>query len=236
MNKAEIKANRIMISGKLIEMAAHLRKQADTGIDDGTVLFVNGRIGSEGECVAAVTGNNGNLIDIMATNLISSEPMFNLLASALISSLTADEKKFMNTIAGMFKATENVFTTINYLIAFADVHASANNGTFLSKTTPDFMKQFLEKVIKGWAEKAGFEYNFTLKPINVMDEKLLKKITDLDISVRCLNILQINRIATVGDLVKFSVKQLFALHNMSKRTVREIQELLEEMGLSLKTE
>lgn len=57
---------------------------------------------------------------------------------------------------------------------------------------------------------------------------------DLELSVRSYNCLKRANIGTVGDLVKYSVKDLMNVRNFGKKSLDEIAEKLAEMNLSLR--
>lgn len=74
---------------------------------------------------------------------------------------------------------------------------------------------------------------------NIVDEhilhmrKLLKtSLEDLDLSVRAYNCLKAAKIDSLGELVKFDMHELLKFRNFGKKSLVEIEELLEEKGLS----
>ncbi len=68
---------------------------------------------------------------------------------------------------------------------------------------------------------------------SIPDEQYNMSVEQLDLSVRTLNCLRQTGIATVGELVGQSEKDLLALRNFGQKSKREIVERLEELGLSL---
>ncbi len=71
------------------------------------------------------------------------------------------------------------------------------------------------------------------------DEEILKmrqllktKLVDLDLSVRALNCLKAAEVETLGDLVKFNKNDLLKFRNFGKKSLTELDELLESMDLS----
>lgn len=61
-----------------------------------------------------------------------------------------------------------------------------------------------------------------------------KSIAELELSVRSNNCLRYNNIQTVGDLCNKTEADLLKLKNLGHRSLKEIKEVLAEMGLSLK--
>ena len=67
----------------------------------------------------------------------------------------------------------------------------------------------------------------------IPDEKYNMPVEQLDLSVRTMNCLRRSGIATVGELIGKKPKELLQLRNFGQKSFREIEERLEEIGLSL---
>lgn len=65
-----------------------------------------------------------------------------------------------------------------------------------------------------------------------MRQLLKTKLIDLDLSVRALNCLKAAEVETLGDLVKFNKNDLLKFRNFGKKSLTELEELLESMSLS----
>jgi DNA-directed RNA polymerase subunit alpha len=65
-----------------------------------------------------------------------------------------------------------------------------------------------------------------------MRQLLKTKLTDLDLSVRALNCLKAADVETLGDLVQFNKNDLLKFRNFGKKSLTELDELLEAKGLS----
>jgi DNA-directed RNA polymerase subunit alpha len=65
-----------------------------------------------------------------------------------------------------------------------------------------------------------------------MRQLLKTKLVDLDLSVRALNCLKAAEVDTLGDLVKFNKNDLLKFRNFGKKSLTELDELLESMALS----
>lgn len=65
-----------------------------------------------------------------------------------------------------------------------------------------------------------------------MRQLLKTKLVDLDLSVRALNCLKAAEVETLGDLVKFNKTDLLKFRNFGKKSLTELDELLEGMNLS----
>jgi DNA-directed RNA polymerase subunit alpha len=65
-----------------------------------------------------------------------------------------------------------------------------------------------------------------------MRQLLKTKLVDLDLSVRALNCLKAAEVETLGDLAKFNKNDLLKFRNFGKKSLTELDELLETMNLS----
>jgi len=65
-----------------------------------------------------------------------------------------------------------------------------------------------------------------------MRQLLKTKLVDLDLSVRALNCLKAADVDTLGDLVTYNRNDLLKFRNFGKKSLAELDELLENMGLS----
>ncbi len=79
----------------------------------------------------------------------------------------------------------------------------------------------------------------TSREDNVVDEhilhmrKLLKtSLEDLDLSVRAYNCLKAAKINSLGEVVKYDMNELLKFRNFGKKSLVEIEELLEDKGLT----
>jgi DNA-directed RNA polymerase subunit alpha len=65
-----------------------------------------------------------------------------------------------------------------------------------------------------------------------MRQLLMTKLADLDLSVRALNCLKAAVIDTLGDLVSFDKNDLLKFRNFGKKSLSELEDLVEAKGLS----
>ena len=65
------------------------------------------------------------------------------------------------------------------------------------------------------------------------NEHLLRRVDELDLSVRAENCLQNANIKYIGDLVQKSENEMLKTKNFGRKSLKEIKELLAEMGLGL---
>jgi len=87
-----------------------------------------------------------------------------------------------------------------------------------------------EKITLDSDEKAATE-EFDEEILH-MRQLLKTKLVDLDLSVRALNCLRAAEVETLGDLVKFNRNDLLKFRNFGKKSLTELDELLEGMNLT----
>ncbi len=66
-----------------------------------------------------------------------------------------------------------------------------------------------------------------------LNENLFRSVDELELSVRSANCLQQANIKTIGDLVQRSEAEMLKTKNFGRKSLKEIKEILSEMGLSL---
>jgi DNA-directed RNA polymerase subunit alpha len=81
-------------------------------------------------------------------------------------------------------------------------------------------------------EVAAVEETGTAEPAAV-NENLYRSVDELELSVRSQNCLQNANIRTIGDLVQRTEAEMLKTKNFGRKSLKEIKEILSEMGLSL---
>jgi hypothetical protein len=74
------------------------------------------------------------------------------------------------------------------------------------------------------------------QPSAELEMNLARSINELEFSVRSENALKNARIETVRDLIQKTEKEMLLLPNFGRKSLREVVEILETMGLSLTSE
>jgi DNA-directed RNA polymerase subunit alpha len=73
-----------------------------------------------------------------------------------------------------------------------------------------------------------------LEPVaEKLNENLLKTVDELELSVRSMNCLQNANIKHIGDLVQKSESEMLKTKNFGRKSLKEIKDVLAEMGLTL---
>jgi DNA-directed RNA polymerase subunit alpha len=84
----------------------------------------------------------------------------------------------------------------------------------------------------------NFEEPQQIRPEEVQDDlpfnrNLLRKVDELELSVRSANCLKYDNIVYIGDLVQKSEQEMLRTPNFGRKSLNEIKEVLTSMGLSL---
>jgi len=106
--------------------------------------------------------------------------------------------------------------------------------------TPADAVAFAAKIVK---EQLSIFINFDeteepaeeAKPVEEakLNENLFRSVDELELSVRSANCLQNANIKTIGDLVQKTEAEMLKTKNFGRKSLKEIKEILAEMGLSL---
>ena len=81
------------------------------------------------------------------------------------------------------------------------------------------------------AEDEGFD-----EEILHMRQLLKTKLADMDLSVRALNCLKAANVETLGDLVQYNKTDLLKFRNFGKKSLTELDDLLESLNLTFGTD
>ncbi|NLZ95967.1 MAG: DNA-directed RNA polymerase subunit alpha, partial [Bacteroidales bacterium] len=65
-----------------------------------------------------------------------------------------------------------------------------------------------------------------------MRQLLKRKLSDLNLSVRALNCLKAANVESLGQLVEYNSNDLLKIRNFGKKSLAELEELLEGLNLS----
>lgn len=88
----------------------------------------------------------------------------------------------------------------------------------------------LQKFIN-FEEEVEEEKPVVEQPVS-FDSNLLRKVEDLELSVRSMNCLKGENIVYIGDLVQKSENEMLRTPNFGRKSLNEIKEVLSQMGLS----
>jgi len=82
-------------------------------------------------------------------------------------------------------------------------------------------------------EEPKKEQTFELQPELVFNAALLKKVDELELSVRSANCLKNDNIVYIGDLIQKTESEMLRTPNFGRKSLNEIKEVLASMGLHL---
>ncbi len=137
-------------------------------------------------------------------------------------------------------------TKVNYQVTNARVGQQTDYDKLAlevwtdGSVTPQDAVAFSAKIMK---EQLTVFINFeeTEEPVAVelpreetkLNENLFRSVDELELSVRSANCLQQANIRTIGDLVQKTEAEMLKTKNFGRKSLKEIKEILAEMGLSL---
>lgn len=105
---------------------------------------------------------------------------------------------------------------------------------------PDDAVALAAKILKeqltvfiNFEEEEEFHIREEIVPEADFNDNLLRSVDELDLSVRAENCLQAANIKYIGDLVQKTEAEMLKTKNFGRKSLKEIKELLQEMGLSL---
>lgn len=98
---------------------------------------------------------------------------------------------------------------------------------FAARIMQDQLQEFINFEEPKYAEKKKEAIDLPFNP------NLLKKVEELELSVRSANCLKNENIIYIGDLVQKSESEMLRTPNFGRKSLNEIKEVLEIMGLSL---
>jgi DNA-directed RNA polymerase subunit alpha len=162
--------------------------------------------------------------------------------------VSADKNKTPNMAVGWIPV-DSLFSPIRR-VAFSVTNARVGQVTDYDKlslevwtdgsVTPDDAVALAAKILKeqltvfiNFEEEQEFELREETPSEDRMNENLLRSVDELDLSVRAENCLQAANIKYIGDLVQKTEGEMLKTKNFGRKSLKEIKELLGEMGLSL---
>ena len=160
----------------------------------------------------------------------------------------ADKNKAPNMAVGWIPI-DSLFSPIRK-VSYNVTNARVGQVTDFDKLTlecwtdgsvaPDDAVALSAKILKeqltvfiNFEEEDEFEVPEEKPAENNVNENLLRSVDELDLSVRAENCLQAANIKYIGDLVQKTEAEMLKTKNFGRKSLKEIKELLAEMGLSL---
>lgn len=125
-------------------------------------------------------------------------------------------------------------TDYEKLIMEVDTDGSVHPKEALKEAAKILIHHFMlfsdEKITLDSEEKADTE-EFDESSLH-MRQLLKTKLVDMDLSVRALNCLKAAEVETLGDLVSYNKNDLLKFRNFGKKSLTELEDLIEAKGLS----
>ena len=96
------------------------------------------------------------------------------------------------------------------------------------------MIEHLEVIVDEISEQAKMNSYMIEAEVDTTNSKMEKTIEDLDLSVRSYNCLRRAAINTVADLITKTEEDMMKVRNLGRKSLKEIKEKLEQLGLSFR--
>lgn len=110
------------------------------------------------------------------------------------------------------------------------------NGAVVPSDAVAFAAKILKEQLSIWVnfeETEETSYQATLGEDEPLNENLFRSVEELELSVRSANCLQNANITLIGELVQRSEQDMLKTKNFGRKSLKEIKEILSNMGLSL---
>jgi len=115
------------------------------------------------------------------------------------------------------------------LHVWTDASISPQDAVGLAaKLLKDHMAIFIN-----FEERTGAFEEAAEKGLEIRNENLNRSVEELELSVRAYNCLKNANIQTIGELVQKSEQEMLRTNNFGRKSLNEIKEILQNMGLSL---
>lgn len=180
-------------------------------------------LGEGGRLVMEMSVSVGRGYYTAQQNHFDEAPAGIIFIDSIFNPVKSVSYKVVNTRVGQITDYDKLILTVetNGSITPEDAIAVA------AKTLQDQLNRFVNFVDD---EPKEVEEKESALPFSV---DLLKKIDDLELSVRSMNCLKNDNIVYIGDLVQRTEAQMLKTPNFGRKSLNEIKLVLDQMGLSL---
>ncbi len=162
--------------------------------------------------------------------------------------VSADRNKQAGLPVG-YIATDSLFAPVkkvNYSVTNARVGQMTDYDKLVlevftdGSVSPEDAVAYAAKIVKdqltifiNFDEEEDLKVEEAAPPAEKFNENLLRSVDELELSVRAANCLQAANIKYIGDLVQKTEAEMLKTKNFGRKSLKEIKELLADMGLSL---
>jgi DNA-directed RNA polymerase subunit alpha len=162
--------------------------------------------------------------------------------------VSADRNKQAGLPLG-YIATDSLFAPVkkvNYSVTNARVGQMTDYDKLVlevftdGSVSPEDAVAYAAKIVKdqltifiNFDEEEDLKVEEAAPPAEKFNENLLRSVDELELSVRAANCLQAANIKYIGDLVQKTEAEMLKTKNFGRKSLKEIKELLADMGLSL---
>lgn len=169
-----------------------------------------------------LTIDNGKGYVSAAQQMVTDKPLGVILVDALYSPITLVDFKIEQTRVGQRTDYDKLIMRVKTDGSIRPDDALARAGAILRDHFSSFVNFEEFPSYEGKEEKDEFPFN----------KNLLKKVDELELSVRSANCLKNENIFYIGDLIQRTESDMLKTPNFGRKSLNEIKELLVAMDLS----
>lgn len=212
---------RLKAQGPLVVTAAHFEPNSDVDILDSDIVICTLDAGAKLSMELTVESGKGYIPAGQLTR--EDAPMGFIAIDALFSPVRRVACKVADTRVGQRTDYDSLELDIETNGSIRPDDAVA----YAARILKDQLQRFInfEDPKEELPSESGSSLPFS--------ENLLKKVGDLELSVRAANCLKSDNIVYIGDLVKKAEPELLKTPNFGRKSLNEIKEVLQNMGLHL---
>lgn len=234
LNLKEVLLRMDTLEGKTLRIEADGPREVKAGdiIHDGTVEVLNPghhicTIAQGGKLVMEMTCRKGRGYVPADQNKVEGQPIGTIPIDALFSPIKKVNYNVTNARVGQRTDYDRLI-----LEAWTDGSVEPQDAVaYAAKIVKDQLSIFIN--FDETEEPAAYEEPTEAVEQDKLYETLGRSVDELELSVRSANCLQNANIKTIGDLVQKTEAEMLKTKNFGRKSLKEIKEILAEMGLSL---
>ena len=179
-------------------------------------------LGENGHLVMEMTVSTGHGYATAAQNHEEEAPMGVIFVDSIFNPVKRVAYRVENTRVGQVTDYDKLIMAVE-----TDGSISPEDAVSIAaKTLQDQLQKFIN-----FDESAADEESVTIHNLP-FNENLLRRIDDLELSVRSMNCLKNDNIVYLGDLVRKTEAEMLRTPNFGRKSLNEIKNVLAQMGLS----
>ena len=160
---------------------------------------------------------------VASQNKTENAPVGTLFVDSIFNPVKKVSYKVENTRVGQVTDYDKLILEVETNGAISPEDAVAMSAKILQDQFQKFINFEEEEEEEGNEDEVSLPFNINL----------LKRVDDLELSVRSMNCLRNDNIVYIGDLVRKTESEMLRTPNFGRKSLNEIKEVLSQMGLYL---